>query len=478
MAASSVYSALMKLPVVMPQVSNQRWSCHSCGNCCRSLTGHLTQAERRRLDAQNWRTELGVEPYLSLGRGFVLNKTTDDVCVFLDPNNRCRIHAKYGEAAKPIACRIFPFSARPVREGWQISLRFDCPTVADSKGEPIATYKPWLAELVSEIDESSSKSDAVALTGGIIATPREVESLMSHLLGWLNLSNPGETRHHPPLPSGPNGVQGNSELGATPHHPPLARGDKGGSDCHTSLRLAITDRLIGAAHFTTLLAGARLEKVRDERFVELLDILSSSWPEECVVERDEPSAPQSAMLRLLVFAHVEHVTLAEMKSGTWGRTRKKINQLHRARKMRRGRGFAPTLLGFQLPEQPSFDALESVAPAPATDVRVEHLLHRYLSARFTGRTVFGDGYYGWPVFLGLSALWSAVAATGWLARYHAAGHGRNQLEFSDIAAALAVVDRAATRLPSLGTAAERLRQVYLLRNDGVCRLVSRYRWIA
>jgi hypothetical protein len=60
------------LPVLMPAVPGQRWACHSCGNCCRSLTGHLFEEERRRLDAQRWEPILGVPPYVRLGQGFVL----------------------------------------------------------------------------------------------------------------------------------------------------------------------------------------------------------------------------------------------------------------------------------------------------------------------------------------------------------------------------------------------------------------------
>jgi hypothetical protein len=67
-----------------------------------------------------------------------------------------------------------------------------------------------------------------------------------------------------------------------------------------------------------------------------------------------------------------------------------------------------------------------------------------------------------------------VAAAGWLARLAAAGSGRSTLSFEDAALAIAVVDRAATRLPALGTLAERTRVGYLLEDDGVARLLSAY----
>src|SRR3990172_4019055 len=125
------------LPVMMPAIPGQRWSCHSCGDCCRTLVGHLFAHECERLDQQGWADELGIAPYVQVGRGWVLNKQPDGACVFLDDNNLCRIHAKLGAEAKPLACRIFPFSIRPVPGGWQASLRFDCPSVTASKGQPI-----------------------------------------------------------------------------------------------------------------------------------------------------------------------------------------------------------------------------------------------------------------------------------------------------------------------------------------------------
>jgi len=75
---------------------------------------------------------------------------------------------------------------------------------------------------------------------------------------------------------------------------------------------------------------------------------------------------------------------------------------------------------------------------------------------------------------GLTALWLSVAAAGWLARYIAAADGKPSVSWKDSAAAVGVVDRAATRLPVLGTFSERARVSYLLRDDGVPRLLYAY----
>ena len=86
--------------------------------------------------------------------------------------------------------------------------------------------------------------------------------------------------------------------------------------------------------------------------------------------------------------------------------------------------------------------------------------------------MFGAGYYGWPLTTGLCALWLSVAAAGWLARYAASLSGRDTFSIDDLGRVLGIVDRAATRLPALGIYAERARITYLIRQDGLARLLQ------
>lgn len=422
-------NASRSLPVIMPNVADQRWSCHSCGNCCRTLVGDISDEERRQIDLQGWAKKLGVAPYVRLGRGWALNKQDDGACVFLDEHNRCRIHSEYGEQAKPLACRIFPFSVRRVRRGWQASLRFDCPSSASSLGKPISQYRTWLAELVKELPDDRAPGDRVVyLQGRVRATDEETEAIIQRFCRWMK-----------------------------------------------SDTLPIVDRLIEAARITSTLADATLAKVRDRRFTELLDLLFDSLPGELATQPDSPTVRQRGMLRQLSFAHTEHVTLSEMRSGFAGRLRKRWQQLHSARRFLRGAGIVPALLGFV--GDATFETVESVGPAleETQDSRdIEGLLVRYLTARLEGRSVFGDGYYGWSVVSGMAALWLSVAVAGWLARRAAAGDHRSAVSLTDAAHALGQVDRAATRLPALGAMSERARIAYLLKDDGLARLISEY----
>ncbi len=425
------------LPILLPNIPNQRWSCHSCGNCCRTLVGHLTVDERSRIDEQNWTSELGVAPYVSLGRGWALNKHADGACVFLDEKNQCRIHARFGEAAKPLACRIFPFSVRATPQGWQAAFRFDCPSATASDGVPLAENRRWLTEVVNALPpefaspgsasrRSSAGEDAVAFGPRERATSDEAEMFSRALLRWFR-----------------------------------------------AREVSIDRRVVGAAHLAATLHGATLTKTRGPRFAELLELLIGALATESAEDVPRSTARQRGMLRQIAFVHTEHATLAEATSGFLARTRKRWIQLRAARRLRIGRGEVPVLAGFEGTAR--YEDVERVAPDGADSSAVVDLLVRYATARIESRSIFGEGYYGWPMFLGLGALCAAIASVGWLSRFRAACRGSSTFGFEDVAAAIGVVDRAATRLPALGTFAERARITYLFQGDGLRRLVCDYR---
>src|SRR3989442_9372312 len=96
-------SPLRALPVV------QNWDCHSCSWCCREYIVHVSDEERERIEKQGWDKEPGFEgvPVVVKKKGrWQLNQTAAQACVFLAENGLCRIHAKFGAAAKPLACRM------------------------------------------------------------------------------------------------------------------------------------------------------------------------------------------------------------------------------------------------------------------------------------------------------------------------------------------------------------------------------------
>ncbi len=238
---------------------------------------------------------------------------------------------------------------------------------------------------------------------------------------------------------------------------------------------SMLERIVGLAKVVTLVRQAQLKNVRGPRFEDLLEILFETIREEAELEVQSPTDRQRGMLRQAVLAHAEHVTLAELRSGIRGRLVLRWRQLQAARRMLTGIGEVPPMPG--IGATISFAQIGQVQPAQEDAIRIEDLLRRYVIARIEGDSVFGAGYYEWPVLDGLGALCLSVAVAGWLARCLAAAEGAGAIRFDDAANALGMVDRAATRLPALGTWAERSRIQYLFMNDGLARLLFANRFV-
>ena len=146
----------------------QRFSCRSCGRCCRrGWDIALTAAEAagyRRAGARRWFRERTGDPEGTEAEPFEpipgrpdhlrLRKREDGACGFLSPENRCRIHEELGEARKPLSCRLFPLQFDAVDGPPLVTASFSCPTVVENEGAPLerqlesiaALRKAWLRE--------------------------------------------------------------------------------------------------------------------------------------------------------------------------------------------------------------------------------------------------------------------------------------------------------------------------------------------
>jgi hypothetical protein len=72
---------------------------------------------------------------------------------------------------------------------------------------------------------------------------------------------------------------------------------------------------------------------------------------------------------------------------------------------------------------------------------------------------------------GLQALSINLACALWLARAHAAAHGRPAASLDDVRAAVGRVDRTSGRAPWIGGRAERARLAWLRIDDGLRRVL-------
>ena len=155
----------MPLPVRSLTVI-QNWDCQGCTACCRQYHVSVTAEERARIGAQGWEKLpefRGVPLFVRAGGWFSasyrLNHRADGACVFLGSDNRCRIHVEHGAAAKPLACRIYPYSLVPAGDHWKLGLRFACPSAAANEvrelSEHVAEAREFAAGRRTSVDTIS-----------------------------------------------------------------------------------------------------------------------------------------------------------------------------------------------------------------------------------------------------------------------------------------------------------------------------------
>jgi len=143
------------LPILTLNTPEQRFTCQSCGRCCRHFTVELTTDDLARIDAQEWDREFGKVPYLEFRGKTWLRQREDGSCVFLQDNGLCRIHAEHGYRAKPLACQLFPFTLNPhpIDRALQTGLSFACPTVIDNTGAALVEHRSDLKTMASNLPD-------------------------------------------------------------------------------------------------------------------------------------------------------------------------------------------------------------------------------------------------------------------------------------------------------------------------------------
>ena len=159
----------------------QNWDCHSCGDCCRSYAVPVTAEERRRIEGQGWEKLpefAGVPFFVKRGGEFYLNHRADGGCVFLGADKLCRIHGKFGSAAKPLACRIYPFLLVPAGDHWNLGLRLACPSAAENKGRGLNAQ-------LGDAREYAAYFESTAAPGALDAPPPPLHG--SQRVSWADV---------------------------------------------------------------------------------------------------------------------------------------------------------------------------------------------------------------------------------------------------------------------------------------------------
>lgn len=415
--------ASVSLPILIPKMKWQQYSCHGCGDCCRDFTVQLRDRDVAKLEEQGWESVLG-EPVIEQFRGQPYLKRRDDgSCVFLKEDGLCRIHAEYGFAEKPIACQVFPFNLAPGERSIRVGVNFLCQSVLKNQGAELESHKGDLRRFADSLGELAGAAPEAELAQGIgVATERERNGLNRVLDDWL------------------------------------CRDD-----------VSVNTRLEGVAFVAQSLGVAQLSGVRGDRFIELVDTLVSVLPHELDLQPVEPpSNRQKSLLRQAAFTRTEDPRINRSR----GRFRTTLSQLARNRRLRRGRGITPTLSS-ALPSGVPFEAIEGVGPfhESADAQSIDELCIRYVRATLHGGRTYGSAYYGWPVIDGLQVLVLNVACAGWIARLCSAAEGRPVVTLDDVHRGIGRVDRHIGRAPWLGNPVERLRLGYFRLDDGLRRII-------
>jgi lysine-N-methylase len=420
----------MPLPLELPTIQN--WSCHNCSGCCRQHAIAITAEEHRRIVEQNWTAADGIPPtqpmfekmgLLPWSRWYRLAHQPDGACVFLDERGLCRIHGKFGEEAKPLACRIYPYAFHPAGKKIAVSLRFSCPSVTANRGRSVA----------SQDGELKALEKLVVPDGAERVPPPEISP--GQRLDW-----PDTLR-----------IVGTLD------------------DLIAAADGTVIHRLLRGLKLVGLAGQSRFEKIRGARLDEFLGIIreaaAAEVPED-LAAIPEPTRAGRLQFRLLCAQYARRDMAGARNAGWKLRGRLFVAAVLFAR----GQGTIPRL--HEDFESVAFSAVER--GFGTLSVESDEILTRYLRVKLKGMHFCGPAYYNVPLVEGFQSLALVIPAVLWIARWLAAGRGQTQLATEDVAKALSIADHHHGYSPALGQRNFRGRVRLLALADDIARLAAWY----
>ncbi len=415
------------LPLTLPTIQN--WSCHNCSGCCTQHLIEITDAERQRIVDQNWTEADGIptgQPVVVPHGGafwkkrYRLAHRADGACVFLNEQGLCRIHAKFGEAAKPLACRVYPYVFHPAGKRITVSLRFSCPSVVKNLGKPCTQNGKEIKTIASlVVPEGTERMTAPKLNSLTQADWDDVLRVSSIFLEFI-----------------------------------------------TDTETPLIERLYRTLEMLVYFDRADLRSFSGKRLEEVIDVLAEAASVESLPSPAPLNRLEGSHFRLLVGQYALKDTVADLQAGFWSR----IQRIRSAMKMASGKGMTPKLHGplkdvpFELIERP-------FGPLPA---ETDELLTRYLQVKIEGLHFCGRAYYDVPVAEGLKSLLLVVPSVFWIARWIAVGAGRSSLVIDDIRTALAFADHHHGYSEIFGSPSFRNRVRFLSEKGGLAKLLLLY----
>ncbi len=402
----------------------QSYDCTGCGDCCRGRFAIvISQEDRDRIVEQKWDEKelgLGGKPlFTPQGDGFKLAHREDGSCVFLQPDAKCRIHALHGEAAKPLACRLYPFTFVPTGNNVRVDVRFDCPATAGNLGRPITAHKSDLQVLVkTAVPPDALTAEPPPLYGKVRMT-------------WDQ----------------------------------LARVTQAFERVLLDVSLDITRRVGACVNLVDVLREAQIGDVSAKDLPEFLDDAASHVQEAAVhdsLDRTAPNGTHLAAFRQLLNVYGRIDTVGEKP--------RMIRRLNTVFRMLAGKGIIPPLR----------DGLPNVTFADVENARgipsgpAAQAIERYLHVHLTSMGFFGQTFYNRDYLDGMSALLLTYPLICWFARVFAISEGLETPDVGCVERAIMIVDHQHGITPLLNLPSERARTNYLCERSVLRSLVVWY----
>lgn len=398
----------------------QNWDCQSCAHCCRDYRVHVSEEERQRIMGYDWSDLAGVPPVVADGAlGYRLNQRADGACVFLSDQGRCRIHERFGSAAKPFACRLYPFVLTPAGDHWRVGLRFSCPSAARNLGLPLAAKDAELRDFARELE---GRGEATHVPGPLLQPRQEVSwsDLDYFLRAFLTLLQK--------------------------HGEPLER------------------RWRKCLALAKLCRQATFDKVHGARLGEFLEVVSASLDTD--VPTNPATVPPPSWVGRVLFRQALAVYLRKDAGPERGpAARGRLNLLAAAWRFARGRGPVPRLN--TLLTEGTFEQVETTS-RPLT-AEAERLFERYYVVKVEALQFFGPAHFGTGFWEGLDALALTLPVHLWLWR------ALGELPAEEAAMrAVRIVDHNFGYSPHLGRRLQRHSLAILARRGELEKLMAYY----
>ena len=395
------------------------YDCQTCGWCCKHYELTFSAKTHQRLNTHNWGAlepqlagKQWCAPMTSSGPhdSYRLRFTPERACIFLNPDNKCLMHAHVGELGKILACCVYPFTFLDTPTGIYVGCRFGCPAVTRALGRPLTRRK-----------EALDKQLQLVRNAGLLPhSHNEVIFSGSRTLPWRDYIHLENTLIRI-----------------------LLRED-----------IPLVRRILAVHKFNETLSIVKLKKIRGQKFREFLQTLEPGLLNEAA---NEPLPGNADHLRRALFR--QHCLIFQRRHGGAYhelRAREKLNL--RLDNFKRSIQFTFAFGNPHLPGFPGPFAVADVARVTPHTLQPEDelALSRYLAAKIFGKQYFGKLFFGYPLRLGIVFLLLSAGAVMWYARAHAIAQGRRETNHNDLIEAIRYVDYCYGSSPVPNTIFQRL----------------------